>query len=325
MNSLVTAHELFDQMEAGNRAFRLVNSNIDSDQTVLRGKFTKTNIRAGLSIHYSDITNLCDFKTETEAPPHLGIKLFFQGGVAASIGDQNIPMPRYLRGRWIPSATLFHQKEKELFRRHAAPGDRVRKLTVKILPGWLESGDVFADASAIGLRDFMSGKLSSRSWVPSPSLLALADQTISPPVLEPHLHRLYVESRVLGIIGEAFALLVEGKTTADARGNLSAIERRRLLRAEEFLRSTPDFLSVDEIAAKTGVSVNTLQRLFHAAYGTTVFHYVRRQKLEQARVALENEGLTIAQAAYVAGYNSPANFSTAFKRQYGFTPKKARG
>ena len=90
------------------------------------------------------------------------------------------------------------------------------------------------------------------------------------------------------------------------------------------LRETAGIPSVEEIAAKIGVSVNTLQRLFHAGHGTTVFHYVRMRKLEQARLALENEGVSIAQAAYIAGYNSSANFSTAFKRRYGFTPKQSR-
>ncbi len=117
MNSLVKAHEFFGQMQAGNRSFRLINTNIESDRNLLKGTFTRTRIRDGLTIHYSDVTNLCDLQTETEAPPHLGIKLFFCGSVTASIGDRDIPMPlRQAQGRWIPSATLFHQKEPELFR-----------------------------------------------------------------------------------------------------------------------------------------------------------------------------------------------------------------
>jgi AraC-like DNA-binding protein len=64
--------------------------------------------------------------------------------------------------------------------------------------------------------------------------------------------------------------------------------------------------------------------LFHAAHGTTVFHYIRTQRLEQARLALESGDVSIAQAAYVAGYTSAANFSTAFKRRFGFTPKQSR-
>lgn len=39
---------------------------------------------------------------------------------------------------------------------------------------------------------------------------------------------------------------------------------------------------------------------------------------------LETESLSIAQASFLAGNTSTANFSTAFKRQSGFSPKEAR-
>jgi transcriptional regulator GlxA family with amidase domain len=163
-----------------------------------------------------------------------------------------------------------------------------------------------------------------RSWTPSPALLALAEQAIRPPVFETHLNRLYMESRILGIIAEAFTLLADGSAGESRTRRLSAVEHKRLLQAEELLRNTPDVPTAEEIAARIGVGVNTLQRLFHAGHGTSVFHYVRMRRLEQARQALENEGVCIAQAACIAGYNSAANFSTAFKRQYGFTPKQSR-
>lgn len=324
MTSLVKAHEFFGQMQAADSAFRLINSNIGSNENLLRGSFRKTDIRKGLSVHYSDVTNLCDLDTRTEAPPHLGIKLFFQGGVSASIGNIDIPMPRHQeRKGWIPSATFFHQKEPELFHRHADAGDRVRKLTIKILPDWLESGYVFADPSTAGLSHFMAEKLAAQSWTPSRTLLALAEQVIRPPVLDPHLDRLYVESRVLGIVAEAFSLLLDSRDNA-AAVTLNASERSRLRRAEDLLRDSTEALSLEVIAAQVGVSVNTLQRLFHAGHGMTVFNYIRVQRLERARLALESDGLSIAQAAYIAGYSSPANFATAFKRQYGFSPRQSR-
>lgn len=325
MNSFVKAHEFFSQMQAGNKSFRLLNSNIDKDRAILKGVHNKTRLREGLQIHYSDVTNLCDLQTETEAPPHLGIKLFFEGGVSASIGNHAIPMPvRQVSGRWTASATLFHQREPELFTRRAEMGDRVRKLTIKILPSWLESGDVLGDASASGLKQFMSKALSSRSWTPSTALLGLAEQIIRPPALEPHLARLYLESRVLSIIAEGFSLLRGGIETPEDRHQLSPSECKRLRKAEELIKNSVEMLSVDEIARDVGISVNGLQRLFHAGQGISVFNYVRMQKLAQARSAMENEGLPIAQAAHLAGYKSAANFATAFKRQYGFTPKQSR-
>lgn len=325
MNSLVRAHEFFGQMQEADRSFRLLNSNVETDRAVLKGTFMKSRLRDGLQIHYSDITNLCDLETETEAPPHLGIKLFFEGGVSASIGDVPIPMPiRQPGGRWLASATLFHQKETEIFRRRAEMGDRVRKLTIKILPNWLESGDVFGDGRAAGLKRFISQTLSAQTWTPSKMLLGLAEQVIRPPAHQPHLARLYLESRVLGVIAESFSHLGENTGGSRDRRTLSAAERRHLKKAEEMICSSAAAFSLEDIARAVGVSANGLQRLFHAGHGTSVFNYVRAHRLEQARLAMESEGLTIAQAAHLAGYNSAANFATAFKRQYGFSPKHSR-
>ncbi|MNW09377.1 DNA-binding transcriptional regulator GadX [compost metagenome] len=60
-------------------------------------------------------------------------------------------------------------------------------------------------------------------------------------------------------------------------------------------------------------------------YGTTVFDFVRESRLQRARQALERDGFSVAQAALVAGYNSAANFATAYRKRFGMPPKLARG
>jgi len=57
----------------------------------------------------------------------------------------------------------------------------------------------------------------------------------------------------------------------------------------------------------------------------TIFEYQRARRLLQARQALEREGISVNEAAWRAGYNSPANFATAFKRQFGISPRQVRG
>lgn len=56
----------------------------------------------------------------------------------------------------------------------------------------------------------------------------------------------------------------------------------------------------------------------------TVFAYIRGERLAKACAALERTGVTIAEAAYAAGYADPANFTVAFKRLYGVSPKHRR-
>jgi AraC-like DNA-binding protein len=57
----------------------------------------------------------------------------------------------------------------------------------------------------------------------------------------------------------------------------------------------------------------------------TVFDYLRRARLLRARQALEREGRSIIEAAAIAGYTSPANFATAYRRRFGITPRQSQG
>jgi AraC-like DNA-binding protein len=85
-----------------------------------------------------------------------------------------------------------------------------------------------------------------------------------------------------------------------------------------------DEWSLAAIAREAGVNINTMQKQFRAFSGHTVFEYLRTRRLVAARRALEQEGVTVAQAAWRAGYNSAANFATAFKREFGITPRQVR-
>ena len=87
-----------------------------------------------------------------------------------------------------------------------------------------------------------------------------------------------------------------------------------------------DDLSLDDIARYAGLNDNSLQKQFRALYGTTVFDFIRQTRLQRARQALGHDGLTVGQAALVAGYTSAANFATAYRRCFGISPKQsARG
>ncbi|WP_246767099.1 helix-turn-helix domain-containing protein, partial [Bordetella pertussis] len=51
---------------------------------------------------------------------------------------------------------------------------------------------------------------------------------------------------------------------------------------------------------------------------------LRGARLTRARLGLERDGLSVAQAACLAGYTSAANFATAFRRAFGVTPGQLR-
>ena len=159
--------------------------------------------------------------------------------------------------------------------------------------------------------------------------MAIAEQIVRPPQLNPLLQNMYLESRALELVSEAVGALYAhpgaALPTAGEASGLRPREYQRMRELHAFLGSGQgDHLSLDGIARHAGVNANTLQRQFRAVYGTTVFDHLRECRLQRARHALEHDGLTVGQAAVLAGYTSAANFATAYRRRFGMPPKLAR-
>ncbi|MEM1140849.1 MAG: helix-turn-helix transcriptional regulator, partial [Pseudomonadota bacterium] len=55
-------------------------------------------------------------------------------------------------------------------------------------------------------------------------------------------------------------------------------------------------------------------------FGTTIFGYIREQRLEMARYLLLDHGLKVSEAGYRVGFSSPAAFSSAYRRRFGHPP-----
>jgi AraC-like DNA-binding protein len=221
-----------------------------------------------------------------------------------------------------PLGRLTCLARQEQFERRSTGGGRVRKVNVTISPEWLEDGGLGADCGS-ALLDFTQSHLSVARWRPSARIVALAEQILRPPPYAAVLRSLYLESRAIEIVQEALqAVAHAGMTPAAA---LRPGEDRRIRAVRDFLEENlTAVLSLEEIAREVGLGVSTLQRQFRAVYGTSVFDYLRHRRLELARDALERDGVSVAQAAYIAGYSSPANFATAFRRSFGVPPKHLR-
>ncbi|WP_299506418.1 AraC family transcriptional regulator [uncultured Roseobacter sp.] len=81
---------------------------------------------------------------------------------------------------------------------------------------------------------------------------------------------------------------------------------------------------LSDIAVATGFSVSSLQRIYRDTYGMTVIEHQRRLVLEQALRALRSGHISVAQAARIAGYRSPSNFSSAFAKEFGKPPSRIK-
>jgi AraC-like DNA-binding protein len=109
----------------------------------------------------------------------------------------------------------------------------------------------------------------------------------------------------------------------------TAVDRRAALRAEvqrqvEQRLSDPS-LDVGSLSRSLGVSPRTLHAAVSAG-GETFAATVRRRRLDHAATLLADAGsrATITAIASSVGFDSPASFSRAFRRQFGRAPTDVR-
>ena len=100
---------------------------------------------------------------------------------------------------------------------------------------------------------------------------------------------------------------------------------RRLRRVDAYIREhlgAP--LSLEDIAGEAGISRFHLLRLFKQAYGETPFKRLTRLRMEQAQALLGGSRKSVAQIAFLCGYENPAHFASAFRRHAGVSPTDYR-
>ncbi|MFE5023374.1 AraC family transcriptional regulator [Streptomyces sp. NPDC056656] len=119
-------------------------------------------------------------------------------------------------------------------------------------------------------------------------------------------------------------LAAEGATDSAPSGQRATVEAdiRRYVRRH----AGDDGLDVAGIARELGWSTRYIQQVLRAA-GTTSRDLIRRERLLLARTRLSSPGWagrSIAGIAHACGFGSHASFSTAFRQEFGMTPREAR-
>lgn len=97
--------------------------------------------------------------------------------------------------------------------------------------------------------------------------------------------------------------------------------RRAVALMEEHLEPV---LAVEAIAARLGRSPRQLERLFGQAFGMPPKRYYDLIRLRRARKLLAETGFTVTEVAIRCGYQSATQFSSAFRRAFGVSPRQHR-
>lgn len=131
---------------------------------------------------------------------------------------------------------------------------------------------------------------------------------------------LFLEATVLELLARE-----AGEPWGGERRGLSPDDEHVVQSAAAILRQQLDTPpSLRGLARMAGTNELKLKRGFRAVFGTTVFGYLRHQRLEQARHLLMHRRVSVTEAAGLVGYACPSRFAAAFRRHFGTPPSAIR-
>ena len=90
------------------------------------------------------------------------------------------------------------------------------------------------------------------------------------------------------------------------------------------ISSVSERMTIDELAARFGMSPTLMKKCFRAVYGDSIYSYVKRYRLSLAERMLRESSLSVTEIASRIGYLNPNKFTSAFGAEYGMPPTAYR-
>ena len=137
--------------------------------------------------------------------------------------------------------------------------------------------------------------------------------------------RLFLEGKALELLALQIDQWVGLEQGVQPSQGLKAADTERVHEAANILlKELANPPSIIGLARRVGLNEHKLKVGFRQVFETTVFGYVRAQRLEQARQLLLAGDFTVTQAASAVGYVSQGHFAAAFRKRFGVNPRSLR-
>ncbi|MEM8969082.1 MAG: AraC family transcriptional regulator [Bacteroidota bacterium] len=136
---------------------------------------------------------------------------------------------------------------------------------------------------------------------------------------------MFFRSQMTVLLAHFFGQLASLEKAGLPSKGMKEAEREKLYLAKEILTAnleTPPSLS--ELSKQIGLNSFKLKKNFKELFGVPVFKYLQNERLTKAHTLLQNQDLTIQEAAWHVGYDSLSSFSNAFAKKFGFRPSEVR-
>ncbi len=154
----------------------------------------------------------------------------------------------------------------------------------------------------------------------SPSIQIVLQQIQNCPYEGP-LRHLYLEGKVLELLALYFEQTYMGKPEYNSPSALRSQDIERIHYAKEILnKNMENPPSLLELAKQAGINDFKLKKGFREVTGNTVFGYLREQRMDKARLLLEEGKMNVTEVAFEVGYQHLSHFASLFKKRFGVYP-----
>jgi AraC-like DNA-binding protein len=323
------------------RAFTAVHDSIDVEQTPDFGSGTACRIRIGSSGDgYWDFVQISDdiFLTVTEAVYTETETIVVQGEDLFKVRFLVSGSIRWLGDGIIAKGKLLHAGPCTVLSYHPAGSDThyqleadepVTMMTLHCKRSLVERifDGVAFEAVLARNSESPNGNLTDRQLPLTPKIELCVNEILSSPYSGGT--RLYfAKAKCLELLCIVASLLEEQEEPNPTTVDQTVLSRRdvqRLHQVRDLVRENlTRWYASDELCRTVGLNTKKLKYGFKKLFGKTPYKYAVAIRMESSFKMLKEDSLTVSEVAYMMGYNYPANFTTAFKKHFGFTPQKLR-
>jgi len=136
------------------------------------------------------------------------------------------------------------------------------------------------------------------------------------------LRRSFLQAKCREILTRVISELRSAELDISVGPRYSARDRNLVGEARDYLlhnfRNPP---AIGELARRVGMSPTKLKSAFKCVVGLTIHSFVQDIRMRKASEMLLAGNDSIGEVAYAVGYEHPANFTSAFRRHFGFLPR----
>ncbi|MCG8565971.1 MAG: AraC family transcriptional regulator [Desulfobacterales bacterium] len=285
-----------------------------------QGHFTTLDLAPGLNMGLS----LCRFETDYRAritwtSPMVVFGFGLSGRTLTWSNCKSTPVVM------DPGQAYVHYFKDPTLVRETSGGNPLKALVIRVSPSLL-SGMLNLDPKTEARELETLGQALENKFLFASHAMTAQMKTILFQIFNcPHqgvIRKIYFESKAMELIACKLEQVIQNGLCSPVH-RLAPGEEDRILTARDLLINRLQFPpSLPDLARQVGMSHPRLNRGFRRVFGCTVFEYLRRERLNYARMLMEENRFNLTQVAFEAGFCSSSHFATAFLRQFGVRPSE---